>query len=248
MSLRYILISSTYISDTDLTNINQPQYNYHILVIVVVPPVVTVDFTTPTTMPLSWTSPGPVVDSYAVAWTSRECPDVDEGNITITNGSTSYTISGLQEGSSYTVNVTATNTAGSAVSEPVTERTQETSEILFQTLLTEVKNLILSAPAPSAPPNSVSASGDNSSSITVQWGPVNCIDRNGDITGYSVRYAVQGNMTTQTVSVSGGETDEVMLSGLLSSTNYSIEVAAVNSAGTGVYSSPVVALRDSESY
>ena len=55
-------------------------------------------------------------------------------------------------------------------------------------------------------------------------------------------------MTTQTVSVSGGETTEVMLSGLLSSTNYSIEVAAVNSAGTGVYSSPVVALRDSESH
>ena len=59
---------------------------------------------------------------------------------------------------------------------------------------------------------------------------------------------MQGNMTTQTVSVSGGETNEVMLSGLLSSTNYSIEVAAVNSAGTGVYSSPVVALTNSESH
>ena len=58
---------------------------------------------------------------------------MDEGNtITITDDSTSYTISGLQEGSSYTINVTVTNTAGSAVSDPVTGRTQETSECLIQ--------------------------------------------------------------------------------------------------------------------
>ena len=50
------------------------------------------------------------------------------------------------------------------------------------------------------------------------------------------------------MSVSGGTTTESMISGLLSSTNYSIEVAAVNSAGTGVYSSPVIALTNSESH
>ena len=55
-------------------------------------------------------------------------------------------------------------------------------------------------------------------------------------------------MSTQTVSVSGGATTETTISGLLSSTNYSIEVAAVNSAGTGVYSGPVVALTDSKSH
>ena len=54
---------------------------------------------------------------------------MDEGSTsTITDGSTSYTISGLQEGSSYTVNVTATNTAGSAVSVPVTAVTGEAGE------------------------------------------------------------------------------------------------------------------------
>ena len=68
---------------------------------------------------------------------------MDEGSTsTITNGSTSYTISGLQEGSSYTVNVTATNTAGSAVSDPVTGRTQETSECLFQIILAELRNVM----------------------------------------------------------------------------------------------------------
>ena len=43
-------------------------------------------------------------------------------------------------------------------------------------------------PAPSAPPTSVNVSDVTPSSITVQWGPVDCIHRNGDITGYSVQY------------------------------------------------------------
>ena len=87
--------------------------------------------TTPTTIPLTWTSAGSEVDSYEVTWerdTSGECPDVDEGSNIITDGSTSYTISGLQEGSNYTITVTATNTAGSAVSVPVTAMTEEAGE------------------------------------------------------------------------------------------------------------------------
>ena len=81
-----------------------------------------------------------------------------------------------------------------------------------------------------------------STSITVQWGAVDCIHRNGDITGYSVQYGVQGSGRTQTESVSGGATTEATISGLASATNYTIEVAAVNSVGTGVYSGPITAL------
>ena len=55
--------------------------------------------------------------------TSGECPDEDEGSATIIDGSTSYTITGLEEDSSYTITVTATNAAGSAISEPVTGMT-----------------------------------------------------------------------------------------------------------------------------
>ena len=94
-------------------------------------------------------------------------------------------------------------------------------------------------PAPSAAPTSVSVSEVTSSSITVQWGAVDCIHRNGDITGYSVRYGVQGSGSTQTMRVSGGSVTEATISGLTASTTYSFEVAAVNSAGTGVYSGPI---------
>ena len=85
-----------------------------------------------TTISLSWSVPsGSVVDSYEVVWerdTSGECPDEDEGSVTITDGSTSYTITGLEEDSSYTITVTATNVAGSAVSDPVTGMTWEAGE------------------------------------------------------------------------------------------------------------------------
>ena len=74
---------------------------------------------------------------------------------------------------------------------------------------------------------------------------MNCIQRNGDITGYSVRHGVQGNKSTQTVIVSEGDTSKT-ISGLDSFTNYSIEVAAMNSAGTGIFSNPVIQQTDSE--
>ena len=93
-------------------------------------------------------------------------------------------------------------------------------------------------PAPSAPPTSVSTSNVTSSSISVQWGPVDCIHRNGDITGYSVRYVVVGNGNPQSMSVSGGATTGFNITGLSPASNYSVEVAARNGAGIGVYSAP----------
>ena len=96
--------------------------------------------------------------------------------------------------------------------------------------------------APSAAPTSVSVLPNvTSSSITVQWGAVDCADRNGDIIGYIVRYT--GGGTTQTMSVSGDYSGGmVTISGLSPATMYTVEVAAVNSAGPGMYSGPVPVL------
>ena len=94
-------------------------------------------------------------------------------------------------------------------------------------------------PVPSAAPTSVSVSKVTSSSITLQWGAVDCIYRNGDITGYSVRYGVQGSVEgDRTVEMASGDSSGGMyqISGLSAATVYSIEVAAVNNAGTGDYS------------
>ena len=88
-------------------------------------------------------------------------------------------------------------------------------------------------PAPSAAPTNVRRTGVTSTSITVRWGKVPCIERNGDITGYIVRYG------SETQSVSGGSVTETTISNLTPSTTYNIEVAAVNDADTGDYSSSI---------
>ena len=94
--------------------------------------------------------------------------------------------------------------------------------------------------APSSPPTKISITEVTYSRVTVQWGPVDCVHRNGDITGYSLRYGVKGSSNTQTVNVSGDYTTENTIHGLVYATIYSIEVAAVNSAGIGVFSASII--------
>ena len=56
----------------------------------------------------------------------------------------------------------------------------------------------------------------------------------------TVQYEVQGSGSRQlpAMSISGGATIyEAMISGITANSTYSIKVAAVNSAGTGVYNS-----------
>ena len=84
----------------------------------------------------------------------------------------------------------------------------------------------------------MSISEVTSSSITVQWEMVPCIHRNGDTTGYSVRYV--GGSVSDMVSVSSGNAVMTTITGLRPSTIYSIQVRAVNSMGNGDYSDFVI--------
>ena len=109
--------------------------------------------------------------------------------------------------------------------------------------------MVFCPPAPSAPPTSVNIIDVTSSSITVQWGAVDCIHHNGDITGYSVQYGVQGRFEgDETVLMVSGDSSGGMhvISGLRIFTTYTIEVAAVNSAGTGEYSDTITEQTESK--
>ena len=63
-----------------------------------------------------------------------------------------------------------------------------------------------------------------------------------------MRYGVQGSGSTQTKDVSGGGATNILISGLTSSTNYTVEVAAENAVGTGVYSDPYIVETDSKGH
>ena len=62
---------------------------------------------------------------------SSAITDVDEGSSAITDGSTSHTIRELEEDSTYTISVRASNVAGSTVSESVSEVTREAGRLLY---------------------------------------------------------------------------------------------------------------------
>ena len=72
----------------------------------------------------------------------------------------------------------------------------------------------------------------NSSNITVQWEPVDCIHRNGNITGYKVKYGGEIHGSTETKYVITGPD-------LHDLTTLTIQVAAINNDGCGVYSDPL---------
>ena len=93
---------------------------------------------------------------------------------------------------------------------------------------------MLSSTVPTGAPDGISEGPVTANSITVQWGEVPCLDRNGEITGYTVNATLSG-MIVATENVDGSAR-EATVSGLNPSTEYTVTVAAVNSAGTGPFS------------
>lgn len=87
---------------------------------------------------------------------------------------------------------------------------------------------------PSGPPTSVTNDTVTANSITLHWEEVTCLDRNGNITDYLVR-VTRGGQQIQLLRVTA-DAEEVTISGLTLLTEYVIQVAAVNGAGTGPYS------------
>ena len=76
----------------------------------------------------------------------------------------------------------------------------------------------------------------NSTAIRLSWGEVNCTERNGAISGYSVEYSIVGGMQPTTVNVTGDVTSTVISELMTEFTTFLIRVAAINNNGIGLYS------------
>ena len=91
--------------------------------------------------------------------------------------------------------------------------------------------------APSSPPTSVIATAQNSTTISVSWGPVVEQDRNGIIKGYKIIYQALPNGVNKTkiinISENSQSEQDTTLDGLNEFTNYSIRVLAFTSEGNG---------------
>ena len=176
------------------------------------------------------------------------CSDYQHSDIiTLTNGSThQYNITGLQEHSTYSITITAENAVGKSAPSEVVITTLQAGMIIHlgsRGNRCSMLFLLIFFAAPSGTPQEVTIVDTTSTNITLQWREVSCIDRNGDIIGYTVRYSISGsNITLRHYS----DTVATLVE-LIPFTNYSIEVAAVNVNGTGPFSTPVYLRTDGDS-
>ena len=76
-------------------------------------------------------------------------------------------------------------------------------------------------------------------SITIEWDELACLDRNGEITSYTVE-ARAGGTLIRTVNVNDGSAREATVSGLTPSTAYTVTLQAVNSADSGPIRSDIL--------
>ena len=164
--------------------------------------------------------------------------------------SATITITGLEEGISYTITVIAFNSAGSGESASIPGTTDEVGKKLPIYTFSSAgasyihQSSVIFSTVPSGAPNGVAEVSTASNSITVGWEEVDCLLRNGMITGYTAQ-AVRNGVVVGTASV-GGDARQATISGLESSTEYSVQVAAVNSAGIGLFSSPITVMTSGE--
>ena len=179
-----------------------------------------------------------MVTGFVVQWqryTSFGCSDEDEGTINVNSTFATYVISGLEPGNKYSITVRLFNAAGSGpVSKNVTATTAESGKNNHYHL--PVVDQLLST-VPSSPPSSFRRGTITPNNITVHWGDIECLCRNGVITGYTIQVSRNGRVEG-TVEV-GGNVLEATVPGLTPSTTYSVQVAAVNSAGTGPFTGSI---------
>ena len=89
------------------------------------------------------------------------------------------------------------------------------------------------------PPESVQFVDATLYTITIQWMLPDCIHHNGNITGFIIQYGVEDGGRMSKLPVSGAVSEMSTISGLTHTTVYSVQVAAVNHAGEGVFSPPL---------
>ena len=183
-----------------------------------------------TIISLSWIpASGVPVTTYNISYsnTNKKCFD-DNKAMSVENQTLNSTLEELEEHTEYLVKVAVWHedrVVGSNSTMVTTKPVGVYCECFDKRLIT------VSFSAPSAGPFSVSVVGVTSSTITVMWGSVPCIQQNGDIAVYLVQYRAVGSENKETVETS--ETEITLLS-LTPDTDYEIRVAAVNTEGTGV--------------
>ena len=168
---------------------------------------------------LAWTAPSESGGSAVTGYRVERSTDNGSTWSTVVadtgSTSTSYTVTGLTNGTSYAFRAAAVNAAG-------TGSTSATASVIPRT-------------TPGRPTGVASGDGDAQSSLT--WTAPSS-DGGAAITGYRVEQSADGGTTWSTVVADSESTSTAYtVTGLTNGTGYAFRVSAINAAGTGSSSS-----------
>jgi type II secretory pathway pseudopilin PulG len=176
-----------------------------------------------TSISVNWTTPtntGPAITGYQIndtnTTTSTNATNVCAGSTTSTT--TSCTVTGLIPGDTYTFTVAGINVVGTGTYSPASTGL-----------------LVNAVPGTPAAPT---ATGASATSITVNWTAPT--DTGTAITGYQINdhnVTTAANGTNVCAGSTGSTTTSCSVTGLIAGDSYTFTVAAINSYGTGAYSS-----------
>ncbi len=167
----------------------------------------TVGAATVNSLPVSWTAPsgGGAVSTYDVEWGTGSSYAVGSASVS----GTSHTITGLSASTSYNIRVRAVNAGGNSA------------------WLTGSGTTTAPPLAVPGPPRNVSATADDSETVTLDWDAPNS---GGAVASYSARLrrAGTGGWAEEVENLSGTSRT---FTGLTAETSYEVEVQAVNASG-----------------
>ena len=173
---------------------------------------------------LTWSAPitngGTAVTGYSVAWTSNAVQGMTSGSAMVAAATTSYRLTGLVNGVTYTFTVTATNAAGNGAA-------STSVAAVPYTRAGSPSNLVANALA--------------GGQVNLTWSPPG--DNGGaGLTGYRIERRVEGGEWAVLVSNTSSTWTSHLAIGLDPTISYEFQVSAWNAAGMGAMSAPSTAV------
>ena len=167
------------------------------------------------------------------------CSSFQDNKIMVTTG-TSTVLTNLQEFSIYNVTITAVLSEFNATLNSMTDfiALRLVAGMCDSIIMTVLYHFVLLV-APTASPSFITINA-TSRNVSVSWTEIECIERNGPITNYTVEFQEVGGALTPGVVVNRTFT----ASELTPYTNYTFRVAGVNDAGTGPFSNTSIQTKE----
>ena len=186
-----------------------------------------------TSIMLVWNRFAVNVDSYLINYSFivTDCPEVNGENVESVCGlSRGHTLTDLKENSHFNISITAINTVENNQTAHIMTTTHTAgrfpcSDGIHTLLINSLYSL-----APSSGPADLQVSSISPTRITITWSPVPCVDRNGEVTGYTVRYAPTSYPDELRSDVVVGNSNMIFTANnLIPRTNYTLAVQAYHS-------------------